>query len=116
MTNYLDLYVTSPEDLNSPYVAPLLAEKLSDQPRTLIITAEFDLLRDEGKAYGEKLKAAGGEVEYHQIPDAVHGFFLLPPLFDEVKSCYTIINHFLNKGTEKGTEDGPNKNTRMEKA
>ena len=111
MTNYLKLYVNSPEDLKSPYVAPLLAEDLSHQPRTLIITAEYDLLRDEGKAYGERLKEAGCEVDYYEISNAIHGFFLLPPLFEEVKICYTIINQFLNRGTD----DEPNKNTWLEK-
>lgn len=110
MTNYLSLYVKNKEELQNPYVAPLLAKDLTNQPRTLVITAEFDLLRDEGKAYGEKLKAAGNEVEIVEIPEAIHGFFALPPLFEEVKTCYTIINRFLSKGTK----DERNKNTNLE--
>ena len=110
MTNYLSLYVSDPKELQNPYVAPLLAQDLANQPKTLMITAEFDLLRDEGRAYGEKLKAAGNEVELYEIPEAIHGFFALPPLFEEVKTCYTIINRFLSKGTE----DERNKNTSLE--
>ena len=98
MSNYLGAYVADPKDLDSPYVAPLLAKDLTDQPETLVITAEFDLLRDEGKAYGEALRAAGNIVDIVEIPDAIHGFLSLPPLFDEVKACYNSINAFLNKG------------------
>lgn len=98
ITDYLNLYVKDKEDLKNPYVAPLLATDCKDQPDTLIITAEFDLLRDEGEAYGEKLKEAGNLVEIHRIEGAVHGFFSLPPLFPEVKECYNIINCFLSKG------------------
>ncbi|PHV72223.1 alpha/beta hydrolase [Sporanaerobium hydrogeniformans] len=100
MMNYLKAYVKHEKDLENPYVAPLLATDLENQPDTLIITAEFDLLRDEGKAYGERLKQAGNKVEIVEIPNAIHGFLSLPPMFEEVKACYTSINHFLNKGRE----------------
>lgn len=53
MVDYMALYRSSDEDLQNPYYAPILCSDLSDQPRTLIITAEFDPLRDEGEAYGE---------------------------------------------------------------
>lgn len=95
--DYLGLYKSSDEDLQNPYFAPLVAEDLSRQPRTLIITAEFDPLRDEGEAYAENLKVAGNNVELHRIPDALHGFFSLPPTFSQVKDCYQIINDFLSR-------------------
>ena len=94
---YMELYRSSEEDLQSPYFAPLLGE-LSHQPDTLIITAEYDPLRDEGEEYGRRLKAAGNRVEIHRIPDALHGFFSLPPNFSQVKSCYEIISRFLREG------------------
>ena len=55
---YQELYKSRDEDMQSPYFAPLLAEDLSGQPRTLIITAEYDPLRDEGEEYGRRLKEA----------------------------------------------------------
>lgn len=94
--DYIKLYIQDEIDLQSPYFAPLLADSYAHQPKTLIITSEFDPLRDEGEAYGEKLREAGNDVEIHRIPDTIHGFFSLPPLFQEVKDCYAIINHFLN--------------------
>lgn len=97
MLDYMHLYIADKRDLESPYVAPLLASDLSDQPDTLIITAEYDLLRDEGEAYGKRLFDAGNNVEIYRIKDALHGFISLPPLFPPVKECYSIINHFLTK-------------------
>ena len=76
----------------------VLAEDLTDQPETLIITAEYDLLRDEGEDYGRKLKLAGNKVEIYRLQDAIHGFISLMTLFPEVRACYKIINRFLGKG------------------
>ena len=74
LCQYLDYYQSSEEDRQNPYFAPILEPDLSGQPRTLILTAEFDPLRDEGEAYGRKLLEAGNEVEIHRIKDALHGF------------------------------------------
>lgn len=95
--DYMELYESSEADRLNPYFAPLLAKDLSHQPKTLIITAEYDPLRDEGEAYGYALKEAGVDVEAHRIPDALHGFFSLPPTFEHVKKAYQIINHFLSE-------------------
>lgn len=91
----MNLYVKNDDDLKNPYVAPLLAEDLSNQPDTLIITAEYDPLRDEGEEYGRRLRAANNKVEIYRIKDSLHGFFALPPRFPQVKLCYNIINNFL---------------------
>ena len=47
--DYMDLYMSCPEDLRNPYFAPLLAQSLADQPDTLVIPAAYDTLRDEGE-------------------------------------------------------------------
>lgn len=104
--DYMELYMASEADLQNPYFAPLLAEDLSCQPKTLIITAEFDPLRDEGEAYGERLKQAGNSVEVHRMPNALHGFFSLPPRFAHVKKAYDIINCFLSEVNEDEKSTG----------
>ncbi|NMR85768.1 alpha/beta hydrolase fold domain-containing protein, partial [Vibrio parahaemolyticus] len=60
--DYMELYVPNPKDRESPYVAPILAKDLSNQPETLIITAEYDPLRDEGEEYGKRLESFGNKV------------------------------------------------------
>lgn len=95
---YLEMYAGGkPENLNNPYFAPLLSEDLSNQPRTLILTAEYDPLRDEGEAYGKKLRSFSNQVEIHRLADALHGFISLPTSFPHVKRSYDYINGFLNK-------------------
>jgi len=95
--DYMELYISSEEDLNSPYLAPLIADDLSNQPKTLIITAEYDPLRDEGEAYGRKLSEYGNSVDVYRLKDALHGFFSLPKHFVHVKKSYELINKFLLK-------------------
>lgn len=100
ITDYLSLYQSCDEDINSPYFAPLICKDLTNQPKTLIITAEFDPLRDEGKAYADALKEAGNVVKYRCIQDALHGFFSLPSSFRHVKRTYCSINRFLREVRE----------------
>lgn len=94
----IELYRSSKDDLRNPYFAPLVADSLSHQPRTLLITAEYCPLRDEGEAYGEKLREAGNEVEIVRIRDALHSYLMLPPAFEHVRQTYRVINDFLAKG------------------
>ena len=93
--DYMDLYAPKQEDRLNPYLAPLLAEDLSNQPDTLVITAEYDPLRDEGEAYGMRLKEYGNKVKMYRMKDAVHGFFSLPWKSEYVIRSYDIINCFL---------------------
>lgn len=70
-------YVPAGQDMDDPYLFPLAASNLSGIPPTLVMTAEFDPLRDEGCAYAEKLRAAGVEVEHIHVEDQMHGFLLV---------------------------------------
>ncbi len=96
INDFVELYIRRDEDLRNPYFAPLEAGDLTGQPRTLIITAEYDPLRDEGEAYGEKLRRAGVRAETYRMEDALHGFIMLPKRFVHVQRSYDLINRFLN--------------------
>ena len=95
MEDYLKLYESCPEDRNNPYFAPILEKDLRNMPDTLILTAEFDPLRDEGEAFGERLKAAGNRVEVHRIAGAFHGYFALGIKFLHVQESFAYVNRFL---------------------
>lgn len=95
--DYMALYRARPEDCQNPYFAPLAARSLDRQPDTLIVTAQYDPLRDEGEAYGARLLADGNRVSVRRMPDALHGFFSLPVRFPQVGQCYRHIHDFLNE-------------------
>ncbi len=61
-------------DSADPRVSPLLAEGLSGLPPTLLVTAGFDPLRDEGRQYTEALRAAGNSVDAREFGSLIHAF------------------------------------------
>jgi acetyl esterase/lipase len=91
----IQLYKGTEADLKNPYFAPLEAPDLRSQPATLIITAEYCPLRDEGEFYGKKLAEAGNEVRVVRMKDAFHAYMMLPPRFVHVKKTYELVNSFL---------------------
>lgn len=93
---YMELYQPDSSLRKGPYISPLMAEDLSRQPDTLVITAQFDPLRDEGEAYGIALRKAGNRVRIHRILGAVHGFIAYPRFAKSVTEAYREINDFLN--------------------
>lgn len=97
METYLNLYQKEAKDRENPYFAPLLAKDVRGLPRTLILTAELDPLRDEGERYGQRLKEAGNQVEIKRIPDAIHGYFALGIKNIYVKESLHLICTFLKE-------------------
>ncbi len=102
---YVSMYLTRPEDYWDPHFAPLLEKDLSDQPRTLLISAEFCPLRDEGETYAARLEMDGNEVDCFRMLDAVHGYFLYPTVLSLVRDTYAVIAHFLD-GDELPAKEG----------
>lgn len=96
--DYMDLYLPDKDKRLDPHFAPFLEKEPYGRPRTLIITAEYDPLRDEGETYGAKLKKFGNDVTVYRMRNALHGFLSLPPRFVHIVKAYEIVNKFLNGG------------------
>lgn len=97
LQQYVDYYKSSSDDLKNPYFAPLLSKSLKNQPESLIITAEYDPLRDEAEYYAKRLRTDGVRVKMQRLEGALHGFISLGPTDYHVKELYKLINVFLKK-------------------
>jgi acetyl esterase len=84
-------------DPKDPYASPLHAEDLRGLPPALIMTTEYDPLRDDGLAYAGRLRDAGVAVEHHDLPGLVHAAFaftrLLPSARDYEARAISALRH-----------------------
>lgn len=80
-------FIEDEDEANDPYISPLRAENLSDLPPALIITAEYDPLRDEGEGYGKRLQEAGVKVVLSRYDGMIHGFLRMTARLDKAKDA-----------------------------
>ena len=88
-------------DGDSPRFSVLRSKELKGLPPATIIAAEIDPLRSEGKAYADKLKAAGVAVTYKLYPGVTHEFFGMGGVLDEAKEAETLAASELTKAFGK---------------
>ncbi|WP_149955475.1 alpha/beta hydrolase [Zafaria cholistanensis] len=72
---FWDHYLPDAQHRTAPEASPLRAADLAGLAPAFVVTAEHDVLRDEGEDYAERLRRAGNEVEFHRWPGQMHGFF-----------------------------------------
>lgn len=92
---FISLYTPRVEDRKSIYASPLLSKNFKNLPSTLIITAESDPLRDEGEAYGNRLKDAGVNVVSTRYSGVTHGFITMDNITDKANKAIDEICTYL---------------------
>jgi acetyl esterase len=80
-------YLPNENDWTDWRSSPLLAASHADLPPAFVITAGYDPLLDEGRAYAERLQAAGVRVTYREYADMVHGFILFGGVLDTANAA-----------------------------
>lgn len=94
---FWDHYLASPDDGDNPYASPLKASDLSGLPPAMVITAEFDPLRDEGSAYADRLQQAGVQVKASRYDGVIHGFFWMAGVLPDGRALLSEIGEELRK-------------------
>jgi acetyl esterase len=89
---YYDQYYGADNNLKDSKVSPIFADDLSELPPALIITAEYDTLRDEAKAYADKLHNSGVETRYTCYDGMIHGFLQMAGLVKEAQAAINEIS------------------------
>jgi acetyl esterase len=93
----IERYLNNKDECFSPYVSPILAKDFSDLPPAYVITAGYDVLRDEGHAYALKLVNAGVPVAIRCYKEFMHGFFTMDAISDAVRPAIVETVEFLKK-------------------
>jgi acetyl esterase/lipase len=88
LDNDLKYYLPTGADPANPLVSPLRCDQLTGICRTLIHTAEFDPLRDEGRIYFERLTQARNEVSYTCHPGMIHLFYALGAVIPYARTAF----------------------------
>lgn len=98
---YYDHYFADMDVRLESMASPLLAPDLSDLPVTLVLTAGFDPLHDEGLAYANALSQAGTKTQYVSFARQVHGFILMGRVIDEAQLAIDICASVLKRALHK---------------
>lgn len=76
-------YLENESDANNPYASPIRAESLAGLPPAMVLTAQYDPLRDEGQDYARRLLKAGVPVIARNYEGLIHGFWGMGAVLDQ---------------------------------
>jgi acetyl esterase len=98
---FWDHYINDKAEALDPRVAPLLAPSLAGLPRAFVVTAEYDVLRDEAQAYAGRLAEAGVPVTHVFVEGMNHGFAASPnefPFLPQAKDVLRRVAEWVKAG------------------
>jgi acetyl esterase len=98
---FMERYLPDPSFETDPRASPFFAPDLSGLPPALVLTAGFDPLRDEGRAYADRLRAAGVDVEYVCSEGSMHGFINTAGGLTESRRMLTLAADRLRKALSR---------------
>ena len=101
---FWDLYVPDRADAADLEVSPLRAPDVSATAPALVVTAEYDPLRDEGEAYAAKLRDAGVDVEHRRAAGMVHGFLRMPGVIERAGETIDRVAARVREALSAGSE------------
>lgn len=101
MQRFWDGYLRSDTDGRHPYASPLRADTLAGLPPSLVVTCEFDPLRDEGETLADRLDEAGVPTHHRRYDDMIHGFLtmLAEPELDKARDAVAEIGDRVRDST-----------------
>jgi acetyl esterase len=94
---FVDCYTRGGADVSDWQISPLRAPDVAGVAPALVITAEYDVLRDEGEAYARRLADAGVPVAHTRYDGMIHAFFALPAVLDDGKTAMAQVGTALHK-------------------
>ncbi len=97
LPEFNSFYLEGDVDPNNPLVSPIREENLAELPAALVITAEYDPMRDEGELFAENLKKSGVPVQKIRYEGITHGFLGKWTHLEEYKGVYEVAGKFLKK-------------------
>ncbi len=95
VTWFKDLYLPDPDTYDDWRACPRNAPSLENLPPALLITAECDVLHDEGVAFAAQLRAANVPTQHVNYPGMIHGFFNYLGLADDADAAHQTVADFL---------------------
>jgi acetyl esterase len=84
-------YLRSPADAQDWRASPIKAASLAGVAPAIVVTAECDVLHDDGEGYADALRRAGVAVEYREYPGMIHAFFGMVPAVDDAMNAQRVV-------------------------
>jgi hypothetical protein len=103
MSWFWDHYAPDKNQRLEPGASPLRADDLSGVAPAVVITAEYDVLRDEGEAYVDKLQAQGVQVVHKRFNQQLHGFFTMHNVLPGAMKALNYVGEQIDRHLAKGS-------------